>query len=108
MGNPRVPTPSFCSNPARKEVIKVSLSLYKVEWTPLHYPGSLGDQDSDFLDDFQNEQDETYYIDEDSLDKTVLAWDECGKREEIPDELVQFLREKVKEAEEGNISLALL
>jgi len=86
----------------------MSFGLYKVEWTPLHYPGSLGDREIDFLEEFQNEQDGTYYIDEDLLDQTILAWDECGKREEIPDELVQFLREKVREAEDGSISLALL
>ena len=82
----------------------MSLRLYKVEWTPLHYPNPLEDKELDFLEYFQSD-DGTYYIEEEMLDETIEAYNEQGK--EVPKELVSFLREQL-EREDEPLSIAVM
>ena len=81
-------------NTQGKEVIKVALGIYKVEWKPLQYLGSLEDTELDFIEDFRSD-DGTYLIDEQLIDEQVEAYQEEGK--ELPQEFINFLREKLKE-----------
>ena len=78
----------------------MSLGMYKVEWQPLRYSGSLGDRELDFLEDFRSD-DGTYLIDEDMLAEQIEAYQEEGKEEELPQQLIQFLRERLKEEGEA-------
>jgi hypothetical protein len=76
----------------------MSLDIYKVEWTNLHYPGLIGEKELDFLADFKNDEDGTYYLDGELLDEIVATLEEEG--DEPPRELVEFLKARLNDQED--------
>ena len=73
----------------------------------LHYEGSLEEKEIDFLEGFRNQEDGTFLIEEDLLDEEIEAYKEQGKEGELPQQLIQFLRQKVKESEYGDLVIAI-
>lgn len=84
----------------------MSVSLYEVEYKDLHYTGSLGEKELDFFEDFRN-QDGTFYIDEELLNGEIEAYKENGKEAELPTEIIDFLRQKIKESEHGDLIISV-
>lgn len=84
----------------------MSVTLYEVKYENLHYTGSLGEKEIDFLEGFRNE-DGAFLIDEDLLNEEIEAYKEQGKEDELPQELIQFLRQKVRESEYGDLIIAV-
>jgi len=78
----------------------MSLGMYKVEFQPLRYSGSLEEREIDFLEALRRD-DGTYYIDEYEIAELVEAYKEKGELDKVPHDLVEFLRERLKEEGEG-------
>ena len=85
----------------------MSLTMYEVKYENLHYTGSLGEKELDFLEGFRNQEDGTFLIDEELLNEEIEAYKEQGKENKLPQELIQFLRQKVKESEYGDLVIAI-
>lgn len=80
-------------------------NLYEVKYEKLDYR-SLEGAEIDFLSEFylkSYHQRGTFIIDEELLDGLTEAYKESNTQ--IPQELVQFLRQKLKEGEHGDLVL---
>ena len=84
---------------------EMSVTLYEVKYENLRYR-SLGEKELDFLEGFRNE-DGTFLIDEDLLNEEIEGYKELGKEGELPQELIDFLRQKVRESEYGDLVIAV-
>ena len=85
---------------------EMSVTLYEAKYENLHYTGSLGEKELDFLEGFRNEYG-TFLIEEELLNEEIEAYKEQGKEGELPKELIQFLCQKVKESEYGDLVIAV-
>jgi len=85
----------------------MSVTLYELKYENLRYTGLLGEKELDFLEDFRNQEDGTFYIDEELLDEEIEAYKENDKEGEIPQELTEFLRQKIKESEHGDLIISV-
>lgn len=85
----------------------MSVSLYEVEYKNLNYTRSLEEKELDFFEGFRNQEDGTFYIDEELLDEEIKAHKEDGKESEIPQDLTEFLRQKIKESEHRDLIISI-
>jgi len=79
--------------------------LYEVKYEKLDYK-SLEGAESDFLSEFylkSYHRRGTFIIDEELLDGLIEAYRKSNSQ--VPQELVQFLRQKLKEGEYGDLVL---
>ncbi|MBA7574007.1 hypothetical protein ES708_15809 [subsurface metagenome] len=82
--------------------------LYEVKYEKLDYR-SLEGAEIDFLSEFYLKsypRNGTFIIDEEHLDEVMEACKENGNSQ-VPPELVQFLRQKIKEGEYGDLVLLI-
>ena len=81
--------------------------LYEVKYEKLDYK-SLEEAEIDFLSEFylkSYHRNGTFIIDEEHLDEVIEACKESNNQ--VPPELVQFLRQKIKEGEYGDLVLLI-
>ena len=79
--------------------------LYEVKYEKLDYR-SLEEAEIDFLSEFylkSYHRNGTFIIDEEHLDELIEAYKESNIQ--VPPELVQFLRRKLREGEYGDLVL---
>lgn len=84
----------------------MSVILYEVKYENLHYTGSLEEKELNFLEGFRTD-DGTFCLDEEGLDDEIEAYKEQGKESELNQELIEFLRQKIKEGEYGDLILSI-
>lgn len=70
-------------------------TLCSVHYTPLPYDGPLEEKEIDFIQAFSAD-DGSFYLDEDCLNQEIEALKELGRGKEVPDELVNFLRQTLE------------
>ena len=81
--------------------------LYEVKYEKLDYR-SLEGAEIDFLSEFylkSYHRRGTFIIDEEHLYEVIEAYKENGNESQVPPELVQFLRQKLREGEHGDLVL---
>ena len=82
-------------------------NLYEVKYEKLDYK-SLGGEEMDFLSDFylkSYHRNGTFIINEEHLDEVIEACKENNNQ--VPPGLVQFLRQKIREGEHGDLVLLI-
>ena len=82
-------------------------NLYEVKYEKLDYK-SLEGAEIDFLSEFYLKpypRISTFIINEEHLDEVIEACKENGNESQVPQELVQFLRQKLREGEYGDLVL---
>ena len=82
-------------------------NLYEVKYEKLDYK-SLGGAEMDFLSEFYLKSYPricTFIINEEHLDEVIEACKENNNQ--VPPELVQFLRQKIREGEHGDLVLVI-